>query len=293
MGVSRVCRARTLIVGVAATLLAGLVLAPQALAVGDWTYTSSGSPSSSPTDEIQLTWNAESSNAPRYEVFTLPVSFDPSSVWCVTQDGHDGGVVVGEPDGNPDEFECNFGAYNTSAGGAAGVTTTVPMPCDGAIDQKFSWDGSTFYPEDDLTPPGCGGGGQPGGGGPPGGSPNSSPSLTASAKPSTKARGATVLVDPGIRETCPAGGPACSAVERATARVRPSAGTKTVKLVLAQTHFTIPAGKTAKLTFKLGSRDAKLLRKLKSVRLTLTVTSRVDGNAAVTTTKQITIKAPH
>ena len=253
---------------------------------------SSGSPSSSPTNEIQLTWDPESSNAPRYEVFTLPVPFDASSIWCVTEDGHDGGVSVGQPDGNPNEFECNFGAYNTSAGGSAGFTTTVPMPCDGTIQQKFSWDGSTFYPEDDLIPPGCGGG-QPGGGaGQPGGGASASPSLTTSAKPSTKARGATLLVDPGIREVCPVGGPACSATESATARVHASAGAKTAKVVIAQTHVTILAGKTAKLTFKLNSRGAKLLRQLKVLRVTVTVTGRAGDNTPVTTTRQITIKTP-
>ena len=136
-----------------------------------WTYLSSGSPSSSPGPDIQLTWNDVSpGNPPQYEVFTLPVSFDPNSVWCATQDGHDAGVIVGQPDGNPNEFECNFGAYPSSGAGAAGVTTTTPMPCDAMIQQKFSWDGSTFYPWDDLTPTDCGGGSSPpgSGSGPPG-----------------------------------------------------------------------------------------------------------------------------
>ena len=74
--------------------------------------------------------------------------------------------------------------------------------------------------------------------------------MNVSAKSSTKAQGATVLVDPGIRATCPVGGPACSADVSASARVATSAAAKTVKVVIGQAHLTIPAGKTAKLTFK-------------------------------------------
>lgn len=281
--------------GIACAVMLGLIAAPDALASGDWTYLSSGSPSSSPGPDIQLTWNDVSpGNPPQYEVFTLPVSFDPNSVWCATQDGHDAGVIVGQPDGNPNEFECNFGAYPSSGAGAAGVTTTTPMPCDAMIQQKFSWDGSTFYPWDDLTPTDCGGGSSPpgSGSGPPGSGGSSSPSVNVSAKSSTKAQGATVLVDPGIRATCPVGGPACSADVSASARVATSAAAKTVKVVIGQAHLTIPAGKTAKLTFKLNSRGAKLLRKLKTLRVTVTVTGRVTGNMPVTTTKQITTKLP-
>jgi len=221
------------------------------------------------------------------------VSFDPDSIWCATQDGHDAGVTVGQPDGNPNEFECNFGAYPTSGAGAAGVTTTTPMPCDGTIQQKFSWDGSTFYPMEDLTPPGCGGGSTPpGGSSPPGSGASPSPSVNVSAKSSTKAQGATVLVDPGIRETCPVGGGICSAAESASVRVPASVSGKTQKVLIGQAHFTVPVGTTAKLTFKLNSRGAKLLRKLKTLRVTVTVTGRVAGNAPVGTTKQITIKLP-
>jgi len=290
------CRGELVVLtlAIACASVLGLVVAPDALAVGDWTYISSGSPASSSTDEIQLTWDAESSNPPRYEVFMLPVAVpsDPHSIWCATQDGHEAGVTVGEPDGNPNEFECDFGAYVTSGGGAAGITTTAPIPCDAAIQQKFSWDGSTFYPEDDLTPPGCGGGSRSPGGGSQGSGGSSSPSVNVSAKSSTKAQGTRVLLDPGIRETCPTGGPACSAAESATARVRASAATRTSKVVIGHAHFTIPAGKTVTLTLKLNSGGAKLLRRLKTLRVTVTVTGSVANNKPVTTTKQITIRLP-
>lgn len=165
------------------------------------------------------------------------------------------------------------------------VTTTTPMPCDATIQQKFSWDGSMFYAVDDLAPPGCGGGS-----GPPGSGANSSPSVNVATKPSTKTQGATVLVDPGIRETCPAGGSICSAAE--SARVPASVSAKTQKVLIGQAHFTVPAGTTAKLTFKLNSRGAKLLRKLKTLHMTVTVTSRVANSKPVSTTKQVTIKLP-
>lgn len=201
-------------------------------------------------------------------------------------------MIVGQPDGNPNQFECNFGAYQTTSAGAAGVTTSSPIPCDGTIQQKFSWDGMTFFPLDDLTPPGCGGGGRP-----PGSDGNGSPESGGGAAPSvklgpgssTKSQGATVIVDPGIRVKCPTGGPVCSAVESATARVRAS---KNAKVVIGQAQLVIPAGRTVTLTFKLNSRGVKLLRSERTLRVEVSVASRVAGNKLVRTTKQIAVRLP-
>lgn len=278
----------------ACVFVLALVTAPAAGAVGDWSYDSS----SSSGYELQLAWGVSTGNPPQYEVFTLPVAFDPDSVWCATPDGHDAAVTVGQPDGNPNQFECNFGPDNRTQTGNAGVTTTTPMPCNGTIQQKFSWDGSAFFPEDDLTfaaplgsgtPPGCSGSGGSGGSGQPSASP---PSVSTSGKSSTTAQGTSIVVNPGIRETCPVGGAACSASETATARVATTARAKTKKVLLGQASFTIPAGATSGLTFKLSRPGAKLLRKLKTLNVTVTVVSRVAGSQPTTTTKQITIRVP-
>lgn len=55
--IGRFHNAVALSVGVACAGLLGLLAAPSALAVGDWTYLFSGSPSSAPSLEIQITWN--------------------------------------------------------------------------------------------------------------------------------------------------------------------------------------------------------------------------------------------
>jgi hypothetical protein len=62
--------------------------------------------------------------------------------------------------------------------------------------------------------------------------------------------------------------------------------------VIGQAHFTIPAGKATEVTFKLNSKGTQLLRKLKHLRITVTVTSRAAHNKPITTTKTITITAP-
>jgi hypothetical protein len=93
--------------------------------------------------------------------------------------------------------------------------------------------------------------------------------------------------------SCPTGGDPCTADETATAQVPASAaGVKTKKNVIGSLHFTIPARNSKELTFKLNAKGARLLRKLKTLRVTVTVVSRVGHNTPITTTKTITIKAP-
>jgi hypothetical protein len=120
------------------------------------------------------------------------------------------------------------------------------------------------------------------------------PAVDTSGRVSTKAHGATVLVDPGIKVTCPKGGNPCTADETATVRVPASAARakKTKRIVIGRAHFTIPAGKSKELTFKLNRKGARLLRKLGHLRVTVTVVSRVGHNKPITTTKKITIKTP-
>jgi FKBP-type peptidyl-prolyl cis-trans isomerase 2 len=126
---------------------------------------------------------------------------------------------------------------------------------------------------------------------PSGGTPT--PSVSTSGAPSTKTRGTTLLVDPGIKVSCPSGA-TCSADESASVQVATSAARskKTKRLVIGQAHFTIPAGRATELTFKLNSKGTQLLRKLKHLRITVTVISRVAHNKPITTTKTITITAP-
>jgi hypothetical protein len=119
------------------------------------------------------------------------------------------------------------------------------------------------------------------------------PKVDTSGKPSTKAHGHTILVTPGIKVFCPAAGDPCTADETATLTLPASAArAKTKKVVIGRAHFTIPAGKRRELTFKLNSKGARLLRRFKHLRVTVTVVSRVDHDKLITTTKAIAIKAP-
>jgi hypothetical protein len=77
-----------------------------------------------------------------------------------------------------------------------------------------------------------------------------------------------------------------------TASVPASAAAKPKRTVIGRAHFTVPAGTSRKLTFKLNRTGAALLHKRKRMRVTVTVTSRVAGGAPTTTTKTATIKAP-
>jgi autotransporter-associated beta strand protein len=126
---------------------------------------------------------------------------------------------------------------------------------------------------------------------PSGGTPT--PSVSLAGSPSTKTMGTSVVVDPGIKVSCPSGGPACAAEESASAQVAASAArANTKRVVIGQAHFTIAAGKATKLTFNLNHKGTQLLRKLKHLRITVTVTSRAGLNHPIITTKTITITAP-
>jgi hypothetical protein len=187
-----------------------------------------------------------------------------------------------DPDGAADVASCagpvaSGSPIDTSTTGTHQFTVSASDHAGNGASQTVSYT---------VTPAGGGGGGGGGGGTP-------TPTVNTSGSPSTKAQGATVLVTPGITVACPAGGSPCTADETATAQVPASlARAKTKKIVIGRAHFTIPAGKTIKLTFKLNAKGAKLLRKLGHLRVKVTVISRVEHHTPITTTKTITIKAP-
>jgi hypothetical protein len=103
-----------------------------------------------------------------------------------------------------------------------------------------------------------------------------------------------VLVDPGIRVTCPKGGNPCAALETAAAKLPASAARaqKTTPVVIGRAQFTIPAGNSRELILKLNRNGARLLPKLGRLRVTVTVVTRAGQSNSMTTTKTITIKAP-
>jgi hypothetical protein len=123
--------------------------------------------------------------------------------------------------------------------------------------------------------------------------PSPTPTVNTSGGPWTKSQGSTIFVHTGITGTCPAGGSACTASETASVIVPAHiARATTEKLVIGRASFTIPAGKSREITFKLNSTGARLLRKLGHLKLTVTLVSHVDHDKLITTTKTFTIKAP-
>jgi hypothetical protein len=116
------------------------------------------------------------------------------------------------------------------------------------------------------------------------------PRIITSGRRSTKTHGAHVVVDPGIKVFCPAGGQPCTGNETATATLPASVGKS--KKVIGRVHFTILAGRSSELRFKLTSKGARLLRKLKILRVKVTVVCRVDHNPSISATTTISIKAP-
>ncbi|MGB9184303.1 MAG: hypothetical protein WCB67_09565 [Solirubrobacteraceae bacterium] len=216
-----------------------------------------------------------------------------------------------DPDGAGDVASCSGPVasghpLDTSTPGAHSFTVSATDQVGNSSSQTVSY--TVSAPGGGGTPAPSPGGGtpspSPGGGGTPapspgGGTPSPSPgggmlSVSTSGSPATKTEGTTMLVDPGIKVSCPQGGSSCSADESASVQVAASAARskKTKRLVIGQAHFTIPAGKATEIIFKLNSKGTELLRKLKHLRITVTVTSRVAHNKPITTTKTITITAP-
>ena len=92
---------------------------------------------------------------------------------------------------------------------------------------------------------------------------------------------------------CPTGGGPCSASVNAVAVVPAQlARAKTKKLVIGRATFTIPAGQSKKLTFKLNKKGARALAKLKKLTVKLAVVARAGTGTPVTLNKTIRIKAP-
>ena len=182
-----------------------------------------------------------------------------------------------DPDGPADVAKCSGpvasgSPIDTSTVGSHGFTVNAADKAGNSSSQTVTYT---------VSPAGGGGGG---------GTPT--PRVTTSGRPSAKARGSSIVVDPGINVSCPAGGSSCTADETATAKVTASAArAKTKKIVIGRAHFTIAAGKRKDLIFKLDRQGARALRKLGRLRITITVVSRDGDNPPVTTTKTITIKA--
>ena len=109
--------------------LGALLFATSAWAKGTWTYTSSDH------TQLQISFQTDNGQNAQYEVFTLSVP-----IVSATCPGG-GSASVGQPDNNPDEFECQISPAASS--GTVSVTTD-PEGCTSQIQNEASFDGFTY-----------------------------------------------------------------------------------------------------------------------------------------------------
>ena len=122
-------------------------------------------------------------------------------------------------------------------------------------------------------------------------------SLLGGGHAKATAKGRKISVDPGEQAICPPAGPACSALVDATTQTAGKATSarrnpKRKTIAVGRAAKTIAAGATARITFTLNGRGAKLLRANKRLRLQLTTTARAGNGAPTTLKSTTTIRLP-
>jgi hypothetical protein len=101
---------------------------------GSWSFTSSDHKS------ITIDWKTDNGQNASYEVFTLTQPI--ASADC----GADGNATIGQPDGSPNQFECHG-----TPEGEAHATTTQPMGCNDQIQNKDSFNGTSYVAQANIT----------------------------------------------------------------------------------------------------------------------------------------------
>lgn len=198
----------------------------------------------------------------------------PGIATCADTGGHASGSALDTSAAGPHTFTVTA----TSSDGLTGsksVTYTVVAPPGPPSSSPVS--GGT--PVGATTSAGGSGDGNPGRG-------SARPSLDALGAVSVRGRGGRFVVDPGIRLVCPVRGPVCSAVETARTRARGR------PLSIGRTLLRVGSGRTAELVFKLRRRGIRLLRKLKTLTVTVSVIGQAGRGSRVSVTKQIRIRRP-
>lgn len=106
--------------------------------------------------------------------------------------------------------------------------------------------------------------------------------VTTAARPLVRGRGSRLTVHTGVTVACPAGGPACSAVVSPTHK----------RAQIGRASLVIPAGRSARVSFRLTKGWAKTLRAKRSLRVLVGIVTRAGAGAPQTTTRTLTIRAP-
>lgn len=111
---------------------------------------------------------------------------------------------------------------------------------------------------------------------------------TGKAKTTPSAGGYTV--SSGLTASCPKGGAKCSFSLSGTARARREGKLRTITVV-ARKSFTLAAGRSRKITFKLNKTGAALLRKNGKLKVKVTLVTK-RGSSSARRVSSITLRKP-
>lgn len=109
-------------------------------------------------------------------------------------------------------------------------------------------------------------------------------------KATTERSGSSFTVTSGLTASCPKGGQKCTFTVKGTARARRRGKLRTLTVV-RRSSFTLAAGRSRKIIFKLNATGAALLRKNGRLKVKVTLTSKRGGSSAIRT-KSITLRRP-
>ena len=191
----------------------------------------------------------------------------------------------------PTSFSCAEGASGpglsscSDSGGASGGAGTLDTSTAGVHTYTVnatSGDGQVASSSISYTVTAPGGSGSGGSLGP--ATAPVPPTIVTTGRLILKTRGGRLVVDPGIRLTCPTEGPACSATETATTR------SKKRRVTIGTARFTVAPGKTAQLVFRFNAAGMGLVFKAKKLSVAVAVTGRAGQGAPTTAGKTVVIK---
>jgi hypothetical protein len=116
--------------------------------------------------------------------------------------------------------------------------------------------------------------------------------VTKNGKVKVTRKGKKILVDTGIKVTCPQTKDSCTAATTAKTVKAVAAKVHKSKITVAKKTFTIAAGKTQKIVLTLSAKGVKALKRNKKLVIKVTVVTKVGSGPSKTTTRTITIKQP-
>lgn len=119
--------------------------------------------------------------------------------------------------------------------------------------------------------------------------------ITRTGKPSSALVAGAVVVNTGESTSCPAGGTACGVTVTATVPSKlaaAAAARKTTTVTVGKARFTVASGTTKIVRFKLSRKGARLLARLRALKVTVHIAVSHGPDRPVTATRKIIVKSP-